>query len=123
MLEQILPLLISLKVQLEQKRSVLLRDLMVYFKVIMVNFKSEMEQVLADNPRLKREIEYDLRHLDSVEAVGLSRSKSRVESSHAADRSSEPLDQHPRDSADQPHGAADRTQRDAQTESQSVRVE
>lgn len=68
-LEQILPLLISLKVQLEQKRSVLLRDLMVYFKVIMVNFKSEMEQVLADNPRLKREIEYDLRHLDSVEAV------------------------------------------------------
>ena len=59
MLEQILPLLISLKVQLEQKRSVLLRDLMVYFKVIMVNFKSEMEQVLADNPRLKREIEYD----------------------------------------------------------------
>lgn len=68
-LEQILPLLISLKVQLEQKRSVLLRDLMVYFKVIMVNFKSEMEQVLADNPRLKREIEYDLRHVDSAETV------------------------------------------------------
>ena len=61
MLEQILPLLLSLKLQLEKKRSVLLRDLMTYLKVITVNFKAEMEQVFSDNPRLKREIEYDLR--------------------------------------------------------------
>lgn len=64
MLEQVLPLLISLKLQLEQKRSVLLRDLMMYLKVITVNFKSEMEQVFSDNPRLQREIEYDLRQFD-----------------------------------------------------------
>lgn len=61
MLEQILPLLLSLKMQLEKKRSVLLRDLMTYLKVITVNFKAEMEQVFNDNPRLRREIEYDLR--------------------------------------------------------------
>ena len=64
MLEQVLPLLISLKLQLEQKRSVLLRDLMMYLKDITVNFKSEMEQVFSDNPRLQREIEYDLRQFD-----------------------------------------------------------
>ena len=70
-LEQILPLLISLKIQLEKKHSVLLRDLMIYFKVIMVNFKTEMEQILTENPRLKREIEYDLRHIDHLEDVDI----------------------------------------------------
>ena len=64
MLEQVLPLLLSLKLQLEKKRSVLLRDLMLYLKVITVNYKAEMEQVFNDNPRLKREIEYDLRQFD-----------------------------------------------------------
>ena len=71
MLEQVLPLLISLKIQLEQKRSVLLRDLMMYLKVITVNFKSEMEQVFSDNPRLQREIEYDLRQVDDGNHVGI----------------------------------------------------
>lgn len=66
MLEQVLPLLISLKIQLEKKRSILLRDLMLYFKVITVNFKQEMEVVFQDNPRLKREIEYDIRHFDEM---------------------------------------------------------
>ena len=71
MLEQVLPLLISLKIQLEQKRSVLLRDLMMYLKVITVNYKSEMEQVFSDNPRLQREIEYDLRQFDGGNQVGM----------------------------------------------------
>lgn len=69
MLEQVLPLLISLKIQLEKKRSILLRDLMLYFKVITVNFKQEMEVVFNENPRLKREIEYDIRHFDEMENV------------------------------------------------------
>lgn len=69
MLEQVLPLLISLKLQLEKKRSILLRDLMLYFKVITVNFKQEIDVVFNDNPRLKREIEYDIRHFDEKETV------------------------------------------------------
>lgn len=69
MLEQVLPLLISLKLQLEKKRSILLRDLMLYFKVITVNFKQEIDVVFNDNPRLKREIEYDIRHFDEKESV------------------------------------------------------
>ena len=64
MLEQVLPLLVSLKLQLEKKKSVLLRDLMLYLKVITVNFKQEMDTVFSDNPRLKREIENDLRKFD-----------------------------------------------------------
>ena len=43
---------------------------MLYLKVITVNFKAEMEQVFNDNPRLKREIEYDLRQFDESGQVG-----------------------------------------------------
>ena len=64
MLEQVLPLLVSLKLQLEKKKSILLYDLMLYLKVITVNFKQEMDTVFSENPRLKREIEYDLRRFD-----------------------------------------------------------
>ena len=64
MLEQVLPLLVSLKLQLEKKKSILLYDLMLYLKVITVNFKQDMETVFSENPRLKREIEYDLRRFD-----------------------------------------------------------
>ena len=44
---------------------------MMYLKVITVNFKSEMEQVFSDNPRLQREIEYDLRQFDDGNHVGI----------------------------------------------------
>lgn len=57
-------MLVSLKLQLEKKKSILLYDLMLYLKVITVNFKQEMETVFSENPRLKREIEYDLRRFD-----------------------------------------------------------
>lgn len=42
---------------------------MLYFKVITVNFKQEIDVVFNDNPRLKREIEYDIRHFDEKETV------------------------------------------------------
>ena len=57
-------MLVSLKLQLEKKKSILLYDLMLYLKVITVNFKQEMETVFSENQRLKREIEYDLRRFD-----------------------------------------------------------
>ena len=73
MLEQVLPLLVSLKLQLEKKKSILLYDLMLYLKVITVNFKQEMDTVFSENPRLKREIEYDLRHFDEKGNVKVGR--------------------------------------------------
>ncbi len=73
MLEQVLPLLVSLKLQLEKKKSILLYDLMLYLKVITVNFKQEMDTVFSENPRLKREIEYDLRHFDEKGNVKMGR--------------------------------------------------
>ena len=72
MLEQVLPLLVSLKLQLEKKKSILY-DLMLYLKVITVNFKQEMDTVFSENPRLKREIEYDLRHFDEKGNVKMGR--------------------------------------------------
>lgn len=73
MLEQVLPLLVSLKLQLEKKKSILLYDLMLYLKVITVNFKQEMDTVFSENPRLKREIEYDLRRFDEKGNVKVGR--------------------------------------------------
>lgn len=73
MLEQVLPLLVSLKLQLEKKKSILLYDLMLYLKVITVNFKQEMDTVFSENPRLKREIEYDLRRFDEKGNVKMGR--------------------------------------------------
>ena len=73
MLEQVLPLLVSLTLQLEKKKSILLYDLMLYLKVITVNFKQEMDTVFSENPRLKREIEYDLRHFDEKGNVKMGR--------------------------------------------------
>ena len=73
MLEQVLPLLVSLKLQLEKKKSILLYDLMLYLKVITVNSKQEMDTVFSENPRLKREIEYDLRHFDEKGNVKVGR--------------------------------------------------
>ena len=75
MLEQVLPLLVSLKLQLEKKKSILLYDLMLYLKVITVNFKQEMDTVFSENPRLKREIEYDLRHFDEKGNVKMGRER------------------------------------------------
>ena len=73
MLEQVLPLLVSLKLQLEKKKSILLYDLMLYLKVITVNFKQEMDTVFSENARLKREIEYDLRRFDEKGNVKVGR--------------------------------------------------
>ena len=73
MLEQVLPLLVSLTLQLEKKKSILLYDLMLYLKVITVNFKQEMDTVFSENPRLKREIEYDLRRFDEKGNVKMGR--------------------------------------------------
>ena len=41
--------------------------------MIKVNFKQEMDTVFSENPRLKREIEYDLRHFDEKGNVKMGR--------------------------------------------------
>lgn len=88
MLEQILPLLLSLKMQLEKKRSVLLRDLMTYLKVITSTSRRRWSRLFNDNPRLKREIEYDLRQFSEEgksEAVKGSRAQQHQHAGDTAD--------------------------------------
>lgn len=61
MIEHVLPVVSSLKHSLERCRSQLQRPLMEYLCEIVRNHKSEVEQVLAQDPCLKAEIEYDMR--------------------------------------------------------------
>jgi hypothetical protein len=63
-MENIVPVLSSLKHVLESKKSPLLGDLMGYFKYIFANYRDDLQHVLANDPQLAREIEYDLRKWD-----------------------------------------------------------
>jgi condensin-2 complex subunit D3 len=63
-MENIVPVLSSLKHVLEEKKSPLLGELMGYFKYIFANYRDDLQQVLANDPQLAREIEYDLRKWD-----------------------------------------------------------
>jgi hypothetical protein len=63
-MENIVPVLSSLKHVLESHKSPLLGDLMGYFKYIFANYRDDLQHVLANDPQLAREIEYDLRKWD-----------------------------------------------------------
>ena len=56
----------SLKAGLESNRSSLQRSIMEYLVYIMKNNKTEITQVLYDDPTLKAEIEYDLKMYEKM---------------------------------------------------------
>ena len=65
LLEQILPILLSLKATLERKRSPLLRQLMLCLCDVLSTYKGEeLDQVLGADPHLAREIAYDIKQHD-----------------------------------------------------------
>lgn len=66
MIEHVLPVVSSLKHSLERCRSQLQRPLMEYLCEIVRNHKSEVGQVLAHDPCLKAEIEYDMRMFEKM---------------------------------------------------------
>ncbi|XP_078589541.1 condensin-2 complex subunit D3-like [Branchiostoma floridae x Branchiostoma japonicum] len=64
MIENIVPIIIALKHQLEAKRSPLLRSLMVYLKEVMKDYRNEVKDIMAADKQLASEIEFDLRRFD-----------------------------------------------------------
>ncbi|KAK7901548.1 hypothetical protein WMY93_018317 [Mugilogobius chulae] len=59
-IEHTVPLIISLKHCLEQKRSSVLKDLMAYLKVAMQDYKNEVKEFFAGDEQLASELEFAL---------------------------------------------------------------
>ena len=59
-MENIVPLLIELKRQLERTRSPLLRFVMLYLQELLGDYRDEVDEILVADPQLAAEIKYDL---------------------------------------------------------------
>ena len=64
MMENVVPILTSLKVILEKNKSPLLKKLMVFLRELFRNFKKELKEVLASTPTLLGELEYDVKKFE-----------------------------------------------------------
>ncbi|CAB1460539.1 unnamed protein product [Pleuronectes platessa] len=60
-IENTVPLIISLKILLEQKRSPALRDLMTYLQVTMQDYRNEVREFFSGDEQLMAEVEFALR--------------------------------------------------------------
>ncbi|XP_035040242.1 condensin-2 complex subunit D3 isoform X2 [Hippoglossus stenolepis] len=60
-IENTVPLIISLKILLEQKRSPALRDLMTYLQVTMQDYRNEVTEFFSGDEQLMAELEFALR--------------------------------------------------------------
>jgi len=67
LMEIVVPILCSLKVQLETNHSPLLKHLMKYLGYIFRTYKSEVQEHLANQPTLLQELEYDMKQYDRAE--------------------------------------------------------
>ena len=67
--ENIVPIAVELKRFLERARSPLQRDLTRFFKVLVQDYKKEMQDIFTANKQLAAEIEYDLRQLATTTEV------------------------------------------------------
>uniref|UniRef100_A0A2P2I5C0 Condensin-2 complex subunit D3-like n=1 Tax=Hirondellea gigas TaxID=1518452 RepID=A0A2P2I5C0_9CRUS len=63
-IENIVPILIALKHQLEEQRSPLMKQLLLYLKELMKDYKNEIKEILAGDKQLAEEIEFDLRKFE-----------------------------------------------------------
>ncbi|PVD33732.1 hypothetical protein C0Q70_04992 [Pomacea canaliculata] len=60
-MENVVPVVLSLKHMLEKDRSPLLKDLMSFLRELMKDYKNEIKDILAADQQLACEVEYDLR--------------------------------------------------------------
>ncbi|XP_035986566.1 condensin-2 complex subunit D3-like [Fundulus heteroclitus] len=60
-IENTIPLIISLKNLLEQKRSPVLKDLMAYLQVTMQDYRNNVKEIFAGDEQLAAEVEFALK--------------------------------------------------------------
>ncbi|KAJ8267094.1 hypothetical protein GJAV_G00138310, partial [Gymnothorax javanicus] len=63
-IENVIPIIISLKAMLEKHRFPVLRDLMGYLQVMMQDYRSEVKDFFAADEQLAAELEYDLKRFE-----------------------------------------------------------
>jgi condensin-2 complex subunit D3 len=66
MMEHVLPIVVALKTRLEAQRSPVQHNLMEYLVHVSRTCKEEMAQVLASDPVLVQEIQYDLKQFEKM---------------------------------------------------------
>ncbi|BFZ04274.1 hypothetical protein BsWGS_07314 [Bradybaena similaris] len=66
-IENVVPVVISLKHMLEKSRSSLLKELMGYLRELLKDYKNEVKDILAADRQLAQEIEFDLRKFENQE--------------------------------------------------------
>ncbi|XP_022235344.1 condensin-2 complex subunit D3-like [Limulus polyphemus] len=63
-IENVVPIVISLKHRLEENKSPLLKDLMLFLRELMKDYKSEVKEIMSADKQLANEIEFDLRRFE-----------------------------------------------------------
>jgi hypothetical protein len=69
--ENIIPIVIHLKRLMEQRRSPLLKQVMLYLREVVKDFRVEMEDLFVSDRQLAREIEFDLRQFEQQQKQAL----------------------------------------------------
>uniref|UniRef100_A0A8C9T0G2 Condensin-2 complex subunit D3 n=1 Tax=Scleropages formosus TaxID=113540 RepID=A0A8C9T0G2_SCLFO len=72
-IENVIPIIISLKAMLEKNRFPVLRDLMTYLKVMMQDYRSEVKEFFAADEQLAAELEYDMKRFQKEQEMVLCR--------------------------------------------------
>ncbi|KPP77751.1 condensin-2 complex subunit D3-like [Scleropages formosus] len=68
-IENVIPIIISLKAMLEKNRFPVLRDLMTYLKVMMQDYRSEVKEFFAADEQLAAELEYDMKRFQKEQEM------------------------------------------------------
>ncbi|KAM9364165.1 LOW QUALITY PROTEIN: condensin-2 complex subunit D3-L-like [Pholidichthys leucotaenia] len=83
-IQNIVPLIISLKHLLEQKRSPVLRDLMAYLQVTMQDYRNEVKEFFAGDEQLATEVEFALKKAEERDMLEQMESCSLVQDGKTA---------------------------------------
>uniref|UniRef100_A0A8D1VYK4 Condensin-2 complex subunit D3 n=2 Tax=Sus scrofa TaxID=9823 RepID=A0A8D1VYK4_PIG len=69
LIENIIPVIISLKTVLEKNKIPALRDLMHYLREVMQDYRAEIEEFFASDTQLASELEYDMKQYQEQEQM------------------------------------------------------
>ncbi|KAL4608684.1 condensin-2 complex subunit D3 [Arapaima gigas] len=68
-IENVIPIIITLKAMLEKNRFPVLRDLMGYLKEMMQDYRSEVKEIFVADEQLAAELEYDMKRFEKEQEM------------------------------------------------------